>query len=318
MNRRAVFYVLLSILIFSVFCSCARNEANAETTVVFNQYNSTALASPCTSAFTPESETTTATVIAIPGETTEKTSAGEAASILTAPASALNAEKKPSTISDIVNCFNSAADKIKNEKPGYEFTVTPKTDKNKIIISENVPFRNFITRFIVSAINKSSKDTARVAYGTNHNDYPVKGQVWASKLEPGALSKATCTDIGGYYEIEMLFREEKLASLPDKSEATTHGKAFTLLLNQEFLQAFGGFDITLPGISVKVSNMKFEPVYRNSYITCKIDKYSGSMITAIYYLNTYSVVDTAVLVNRKTQIIGIQMEYSVTEEYIFV
>jgi hypothetical protein len=224
--------------------------------------------------------------------------------------------KKRAAISEIVSMFNRAANQVKVEKPGYKFTMKPKIDENKIIISENIPFRSFITKFIASAINKSSQDTIEVKKDTDHNDFPVKGFAWASKLEPEALAGATSTDKGNYYELELRFKEEKLPALPENPETTEHGKAFSLLTSQDFKKSFGGFNVKLPGLSVDVSNEKFAPTYTGSYIRCKIDKAALSMLSATYYLNTVSEVDMAVKVNKQIYKIGLKMEYSVTEEYI--
>jgi hypothetical protein len=223
---------------------------------------------------------------------------------------------QPSTTAEIVSLFNKAANRVKLTKPGYQFTTKANADEKNIIISQNVPLHSFISKFIASKINSTKADLVTVKKGENHDAYPVKGETWASKLEATALKSASCADKGSCFEIVLKFNDEKLKALPDNPETTAHGKAFSLLLSKDFTNAFGGFDVNLLGLKVGVENQKFEPTYRGSYIKCKIDK-AGNMMNALYYLNTYSIVDMLVTVNSKDYIIGITMVYSVTEEYTF-
>lgn len=220
------------------------------------------------------------------------------------------------TKAEIVEIFNAATNKVKRDKPGYVFTTKSNADEKNIILPENIPFRAAISKFIASAINKTSKDPVTVAKEANHNDFPVKGQSWGSKLEPSALKSATCVDKGSYYEVELKFKEEKLTSLPDVPEQTAHGKAFSVLLDKEFREAFGGFDANLLVVKVSVNIQKFEPEYKDSTIKCTVDK-AGRMKTATYYLNTISRVETGVNVNDQNHMLDIQLAYSVTEEYVF-
>ncbi|HZK39383.1 MAG TPA: hypothetical protein VFD23_04440, partial [Clostridia bacterium] len=219
------------------------------------------------------------------------------------------------TKAEIVELFNAAANQVKRDKPGYVFTTKSNADEKNIILPENIPFRAAISKFIASAINKTSKDPVTIAKKANHNDFPVKGQSWGSKLEPSALKSATYVDKGDYYEIELKFKDEKLTSLPDISEQTAHGKAFSVLLDKEFQEAFGGFDANLLVVKVSVNIQKFEPEYKDSTIKCTVDK-AGRMKTAVYYLNIISRVETGVNVNKQNHVLDIQLAYSVTDEYI--
>ena len=218
----------------------------------------------------------------------------------------------PFTKAEIVGMFNAAANKVKLEKRGYIVTEKSNADEKNIILSDNVPKQLPIAKFIALAINKTSKDPVTIKKGENHDEFPVKGQTWASKLEPSALKNATCVDKGDFYEIELKFKNEKLTALPDVSEKTAHGKAFSVLLDKEFRDAFGGFN----ALGVRVDIQKFVPEYKNSSIKCKVNK-TGRMIGATYYLNTVSMVETSVEVMNKSHVIEIQMEYSVTNEYVF-
>lgn len=220
------------------------------------------------------------------------------------------------TKAEIVEMFNAAANKVKREKPGYVFTTKSNANEKNIVLPDSIPFRDAISKFIASKINETSKDPVTIGKGANHNDFPVKEQTWASKLEPSALKSATCLDKSDYYEIELKFKNERLTALPNIPEQTTHGKAFSVLLDKEFRASFGGFEANLLVVKVSVENKKFEPEYKDSTIKCKVDK-AGNMQTATYYLNTASYVEMDVHAGNKNFVLDIQMEYSVTDEYVF-
>ena len=221
-----------------------------------------------------------------------------------------------STKAEIVSLFNEAANRVKQTKPGYTFSSRASMDKNDVTVSDNVPFRSFIASFAASAVNSAKKDPVTVAKGASHDDFPVKGQPLASKIDETALTTATINQTGDYNEIELKFKDEKLPSLPEKNNQTAHGKAFSLLLVEDFRKEFGGFNTKFMGINIRVDNQKFEPTYSGSSIKCKIDK-AGNMVSAVYYLNTTSDVDMLVKVNSKEHLIGIKLTYSMTETYSF-
>lgn len=222
------------------------------------------------------------------------------------------------TIPEILQLFTLAASRVKTDKPGYTFTSKAHTEKGSIAITDNVPFHGFISDYVASAINKSETQEAKVSKGADHTDFPVKGQSWGSRPNLSALKKATAKDVGDAYELEFVFRDEQLRALPDNPMLTVHGKSFNLLSNQEFRDAFGGFNIRFLGINVRVDVERFEPLYTGSYIRCKINKADGRLLFAEYYLNTDADIETVVRVNKKEYVIGIRLEYSVSETYTFL
>lgn len=287
--------VILIAIIFLLLCACARGGAE-QTTGPSEQYTTT----PATTG-----EAATENQTAAPAGETTTAAAGTAA-----PLTPLSPK------ADIVSLFNEAANRVKQTKPGYTFSSTAGADKKNITVSDNVPFHSFIASFAASFINSAKKEPVTVAKGENHNDFPVKGQPWASRLDPAALTGAVLNDNGMYYEIELQFKDEKLSALPAKNNNSAHGKAFTLLLDEDFRKEFGGFNTKFMGINIHVENQNFEPAYSGSSIRCKIDK-AGNMLSAVYFLNTVSDVDMMVEVNSKDYLIGIKLEYSMTETYTF-
>lgn len=221
------------------------------------------------------------------------------------------------TTPEILQLFTLAASRVKTDKPGYTFTSKARTEKGSIAITDNVPFHGFISDYVASAINKSETQEAKVAKGTDHTDFPVKGQSWASRPDLSALKKATLKEVGDAYELELVFRDEQLRALPDNPTLTVHGKSFNLLTNRDFRDAFGGFNIRFLGVNVRVDVERFEPLYTGSHIRCKINKADGRLLFAEYCLNTDADIETVVRVNNKEYRIGILLEYAVTEIYTF-
>ncbi|MEI6579365.1 MAG: hypothetical protein WCN92_07855 [Eubacteriales bacterium] len=319
MLKRIIALAVLSIYVL-LLCSCAKNDqtttAAANTIVSTTENFITTVQNETTSnpATASNSETTSSAVTISNIETTIQ----QLTSVVTAaPAQTTTAKAQPFTTAEIVSYFNTAANMVKIKKPGYKSSSKAQTQEKNITLSSNVPLHSFISKFIASKINSTKAEVVIVNKGASHKNFPVKGQNWASKLEPSALKSASLVTNGAFYEIELNFNDEKLSALVDNPATTAHGKAFSLLLNKDFRSAFGGFDVNLPGIKVRADNQKFAPHYHDSYIKCKVEKSSGKMINATYYLNTFSDVEMLITVNSKETIIGIKMEYAVTEEYQF-
>ena len=297
-----------AVLIALILGSCSGGETEPSQSTAAGE--TTAVSQPATA---PETGSTT------PFTTTASTTAEEstAAVSTSAPAttSASPEDTAPATVAEIVACFNEAANKIKQEKPGYRFSIASATDRDKMTIDADIPFKSFITFFIANGINKETKST--VSRGESHNDFPVKGQAIASKLEADAIISASCMQTGDFYIIDLRFKDEKLTGLPEKPFGCRHGKAFSLILASDFTNAFGGINIRMPGFNIKVENKKFVPTYTGSIITCSINASSRRMTQAQYFLNTLCVVETQIDVNKKIYPMTVTFEYSVTESYVF-
>jgi hypothetical protein len=127
-----------------------------------------------------------------------------------------------------------------------------------------------------------SPTTTTVAKGSN-GDLPVQHQNYGSKLVPSSLKSASCIDNGSYYTITLNFKDEKLSALPTDPTKTNHGQALNVL---------SASDISVQTDKFKtfVTIQEFAPTYSGSYINCTIDKATGHLKTATYYLNTIATV----------------------------
>ncbi|HOU10405.1 MAG TPA: hypothetical protein PLD68_06870 [Clostridiales bacterium] len=299
-------------IVMTVFCSCTRDGGSSEQTLSSTHERSTAAE---TSGVTVETGTQPSQSTPAATATTVQESSNAATTSAPATTAVSPENTTPATVEEIVACFNEAANKIKQEKPGYRFSVESATDRDSMAIDAEIPFKGFITRFIASGINKETKST--VSRGNSHNDFPVKGQSVASKLKADAIKSASCMLTGDYYVIELHFKDEKLNTLPEKPFGCRHGNAFSVILASDFANAFGGIHINMPGFKVQVENKKFAPTYTGSIITCSIRVSGMRMTQAKYFLNSLCVVETEIDVNRKIYPMVITFNYSVTESYVF-
>jgi len=208
--------------------------------------------------------------------------------------------EKPGTIAEIVAFYNDAANKVKEEKPGYSFT--EQTSINSI---------NGGAQWLVNIVNRAITDetpqAATIKKGDNHNDFAVPGKDWASKLEPSAVQSATCTQKGGVYEIRINMKRESQADLPRNVEDHRHGRAFKVYNAGMIYDVMAGYE----GLG-RIE--KFAPTYRDCYIICTVDSVTGAMKTAQYYL-TFD----ADIVGRLVSAIPIRASasISVTGKYVF-
>jgi len=238
-------------------------------------------------------ETTIEETTTLPGETT---TIGETEVATTTTATL----KIPSTVAEIVTYYNDAANKVKNAKPGYSFT--EQTNINSIFGGAQ-----WLVNIVNRAITDETPQAATIAKGANHNDFAVPGKDWASKLNASAVQSATCTEKGGVYEIRINMKREVKPDLPRNVEDHQHGRAFKVYNAGMIYGVMAGYE-NLGAIT------KFAPTYRDCYIVCTIDKTTGDMKTAQYYLTFDAEIE-----GRLVSAIPIRASasISVTGKYVF-
>lgn len=181
------------------------------------------------------------------------------------------AAKDPSTKAEIVALFNSAANAVKADKPGYT-----KSEKNVIdtITCSNKGIDKLIKKIV--PMFPTDGGTVTVAKGASHNDFPVKGG--KANLSPAAVKSATCTKSGNSYNVTIYMADEKLPDLPANPRSTKHGQAFNVLSADEVYSQTKKFSFI-----AKVN--AFAPTYTGSYIKCTINA-DGKMTKAEYLFYT--------------------------------
>ena len=219
----------------------------------------------------PESATEAATTGTVSLETTQSTTAAP-----TLPVQ----PKKPEAIPEIVAYYNTAANKVKTEKPGYrclEATLIRDVSCSNRLLNRLAP------TIIGMFLSEELQEEAVVTKGASHSNFPVEKQNWSSRLEPQAVQSATCIEKGETYEIEIWMKPEALPEPPKDRTTTRHGKLMNVLEYHEIFDEIEKFSFLL-----KIES--FQPTYRGSYVKCTVDKASGMPITATYYFSTDVVV----------------------------
>ncbi|NLB37019.1 MAG: hypothetical protein GX824_06950 [Clostridiales bacterium] len=215
--------------------------------------------------------------------------------------SEVNTPSKPTTKAEIVAYFNAAANKVKIDKPGYDLMVT-----NIIgdITSSNSIIESLASR-IVPMFPQDPAPGKGASKGESHNNFPAKGQSWASKLSASAVSQAQCIEKEKYYEIKITLAEEALADLPKNPAATKHGSVMNVLSADEIYEQTDKFKF--------IANVKyFAPTFSGSYITCIIEKDTGNMKSAVYYCSTIASVKAKPILGSE---ITATVPFAIKEEY---
>jgi len=262
--------VILAISFVFIFAGCKKTGNETTTAAATTAAGETTT----TNETTANGETTTAaeTTTAV-GDTTAAVTTVAGQTTTKAVATTAPSTTKPVTPAQIVAYYNAAANKVKADKPGYTLVTTNIIGK----ITSSSGLIQSVAGTVVGMFD-TKPSTTTVAKGSN-GDYPVKGQSYGSKLVPSSLKSATCVDNGSYYTITLNFKDEKLSALPTDPTKTNHGQALNVLSASEISVQTDKFKAI-----VKVT--EFAPTYTGSYIKCTIEKATGNMKTATYYLNT--------------------------------
>lgn len=276
MKKKITVLIAILMALSFVFLLAACNKDGKETTAAATTAAGETTAQSDT---TGTDETTAAEATTLPGDTT---AAGETTSAGTV--------KAPSTPAEIVTYYNAASNKAKADKPGFTLVTTNIIGK----ITSSSGLIQSVAGTVVGMFD-TKPTTSTTAKGSN-GDLPVQNQSYGSKLVPSSLKSAACVDKGSTYEITLKFNDEILSALPTDPTKTKHGQALNVLSASDISVQTDKFKAI-----VKVT--EFAPTYTGSYIICTVDKATGNMKTATYFLNTqasvkaklgFSVLDAAV------------------------
>jgi len=290
--------ILLAVSFIFIFTGCgktgnvtttaAATTAAGETTTAAGETTTAAVTTTAAGETTTAAGvTTTAAVTTVAGQTT------------TVVPTTKPSTTKPVTVAQIVAYYNAASNKAKIDKPGFTLVTTNIIGK---ITSPSSVIQG-LAGTVVGMFN-TKPTTTTTAKGSN-GDLPVQGQSYGSKLVPSSLKSASCVDKGTYYAITLNFKDEKLSALPVDPLKTNHGQALNVL---------SASDISVQTDKFKslVTIQEFAPTYSGSYISCTIDKATGNLKTATYYLNTIATVKAKVLFSTMSATVpfGIKNEYT--------
>jgi|GEM_PF-6653149 len=196
------------------------------------------------------------------------------------------APQKPATKAEIVAYFNESVNRVKTERPGYTWSDRVIIDQDSIDCSNKL--LDAVAPSVLSAVQGIAKfgvwqPQPPVAKGADHTQFPVSGKSWASKLDPGFVKSATCTESGGSYQIKIVLMNEDVPVLPSDPATLRTGKvmnAWDAGLRED-AKAAEPF-VTITGFGTN---------YRDASVTCTIDKETGSLKAITYVLSCIFEVD---------------------------
>lgn len=186
-------------------------------------------------------------------------------------------QKKEMTTEEIVELFNTSANKIKGEATkvvkNYEYRTV---NEDKLVVPSSLQgfAEDMMERFM-------NDDLEPIEYTTSEEiaeNYMVPSQSYVSMLSAADVEKATCKDSGTEYEIMIKAKQQK-----NPTAGVGLGGAFDVIEANE--------------VAEKTSLIeKFETTYYDCVVKCKIDKQTGRMTWANY--TTPLVLDCTVKIFR--------------------
>lgn len=184
----------------------------------------------------------------------------------------LDPSTAPQSISQIVAYFNTAADKVKTDRPEASVSTSVSIPDDGVQTSDEL-----LARIFPLFRDQMSLGTSRSGErGSDLTDVaPVAGQSWGSRLERSAVEWATCTVNGEEFKIVIRMRpEENPAPL-----TSAHGKAFEIHDKQAILD-----EINAKGADfIHVDD--YTTAYEGCYIYASINGVTGEMMSVTYEKN---------------------------------
>ena len=160
----------------------------------------------------------------------------------------------PQTKAEILNYCNTALNKAKAAKIGY----------NKKMVREVKGSTDGISPSLIKLVTANKSTTMKKGSDDIKDDFPAAGYSWSSKLREQDITNATLKQNGKYYEIRLTLGNEKN---PAKGEASSYGRVMSVIDAAEA----GNM---VPGI--KSINMRFH----DGYVYAKIDSTTGKLVSA--------------------------------------
>ncbi len=267
--KRIAILLTITILTLTALTACGKKTESAvqDTTAVATTQSETVLEETVTpeetAAATETAQNETATEPA-EEESTEEATEAEA----------------PQSIEDIVALYNTAVNKVKPE--AKQIT---RTYHHAKIPTETLELNSGIQKLGEAAIKQFVKGSDKAEVWTTRDDFnlgfPVGGMDYSSKMTPGMVKTATCTDNGDTYTIRIVLKNDEITN-PKK------GEGYAGVFNTVSASTFD--EISIP--TVTFEQVKINGV--NGSITCTIDK-ASQHVTDVTFAET-DVLDLSVKV----------------------
>lgn len=261
MSKRITALILATLLFSVSFAGCSKTETPVED----ENTTTSAVENSIKASTNPAVEENTATQSADTSATQASTPSSADGNTPTEQGSTQAAQENtvPTAIPDIVNLFNTSANKIKTDaKKVVKNYEKRKLNEDKLVVPESLEKTG---RDMISSFMKD--DNEPITYSTKEdirNEYIVPGQSYVSKLDPSYVKAATCTDKGSTYEIVIKLKDQK---------NPTAGKGIGAVCD---VIETGEVADKAPFVK------KFATSYYNCEIRATIDKATGKMTHANY------------------------------------
>lgn len=214
----------------------------------------------------------------------------------------------PNSVQEIVEYFNTAADKVKTDRPEASVSTSVSIPDDGIQANDELLARIF-------PIFRDQMSLGSSRSGERDSDLtdvaPVAGQSWGSQLDPRAVEWATCNVNGEEYRIVIKMRpEENPAPL-----TSAHGKAFEIHDKQAILDEIN----TKGGDFIHIDD--YDVTYQDCYIRASINGVSGEIMSATYEKNasvSTQAVCSGALASLGTQDITLRIQENMDCSYTWV
>lgn len=190
--------------------------------------------------------------------------------------SSSSASKKPSTQAEILNYFNTAANKIKTSAKGGTYNYEKNTQAGTFTLGG--PFKMFSSA-IDGLVEKNMGEVSehknlKMSKADLKKYVPVENESWTSKLTTSNISSATLAEKNGNYVITIKVKTDADSTSPAHGSGN-HGRAFSIVQVSTILDNAGPVKSLLDG-NVKIG-------YRDGKITATIDPKTGNVTHLNYY-----------------------------------
>ncbi len=170
------------------------------------------------------------------------------------PSAAKPSSSKEMSKAEIINYCNTALNKAKAAKVGY----------NKKMVREVKGSTDGISPNLIKLVAADKSTTMKKGSDDIKDDFPAAGFDWSSKLREQDVAKATIKTSGQYYEIRLSLGKEQN---PAKGEKSSYGRVMSVI---DAVEAGN----MVPGI--KSINMS----YHDGYVYAKVDSKTGKLVAA--------------------------------------
>lgn len=191
-------------------------------------------------------------------------------------ASTNKTSSKPSTTAEILNYFNTAANKVKTSAKGGVKNYEKNSQAGTFELTGTLKgFSKTINSLVEKNMGEKKGDTNRKLSKADLKTYfPVENESWSSKLTTSNIQSAKLEEKGGKYVITIMLKNDASSANPAHGTGN-HGRAFNIVRVSTILDNAGPLRSMLDG-NVKIG-------YRNGKIVATIDPKTGNLTHANYY-----------------------------------